>query len=162
MPAGRGYGPVMEIGDKAPDFELPDETGVSRRLSELLANGPVVLYFYPMALTRGCTAESCHFRDLGAEFAALGAQRIGISADKVEKQKRFSDKHEFDFPLLSDSDKAVAKAYGVRRGPGPIPNRRTTFVIGADGLIMAVIRSETNMNVHADRALATLRTSASA
>jgi peroxiredoxin Q/BCP len=152
----------MEIGDKAPDFELQDETGVSRRLSEMLADGPVVLYFYPMALTRGCTAESCHFRDLAAEFAALGAQRIGISADKVEKQKRFSDKHEFDFPLLSDSDKSVAKAYGVRRGPGPIPNRRTTFVIAADGLITAVIRSETNMNVHADRALATLRSSAAA
>lgn len=152
----------MEIGDKAPDFELLDETGVSRRLSEMLANGPVVLYFYPMALTRGCTAESCHFRDLAAEFAALGAQRIGISADKVDKQKRFSDKHEFDFPLLSDADKSVAKAYGVRRGPGPIPNRRATFVIGADGLITAVIRSETNMNVHADRALATLRSSAPA
>ncbi len=81
----------------------------------------MVLYFYPMALTRGCTAESCHFRDLAAEFAALGAQRVGISADKVEKQKRFSDKHQFDFPLLSDPDKSVAKAYGVRRGPGRSP-----------------------------------------
>jgi peroxiredoxin Q/BCP len=147
----------MDIGDKAPDFALSDETGASRRLSEFLANGPVVLYFYPMALTRGCTAESCHFRDLAAEFAELKAQRVGISADKVEKQKRFSDKHQFDFPLLSDPDKSVAKAYGVRRGPGPIPNKRTTFVIGTDGLIKAVVRSETNMNVHADRALATLR-----
>ena len=73
----------------------------------------------------------------GAEFSALGAQRVGISADKVDKQKRFSDKHEFDFPLLSDPDKSVAKAYGVRRGPGLIPNKRTTFVIGADGLIKA-------------------------
>jgi peroxiredoxin Q/BCP len=147
----------MDIGDEAPDFALSDETGTSRRLSEFLANGPVVLYFYPMALTRGCTAESCHFRDLSAEFAELKAQRVGISADKVEKQKRFSDKHQFDFPLLSDPDKSVARAYGVRRGPGPIPNKRTTFVIGTDGLIKAVVRSETNMNVHADRALATLR-----
>ena len=143
----------MDTGDKAPDFSLPDETGSIRSLSEMLAAGPVVLYFYPMALTRGCTAESCHFRDLGAEFAALGAQRVGISADKVEKQKRFSDKHQFDFPLLSDPDKTVAKAYGVRRGPGPIPNKRTTFVIGTDGLIKTVVRSETNMNVHADTAL---------
>ena len=147
----------MDIGDKAPDFALDDETGTSRRLSELLENGPVVLYFYPMALTRGCTAESCHFRDLAGEFAELKAQRVGISADKVEKQKRFSDKHDFDFPLLSDPDKSVAKAYGVRRGPGPIPNKRTTFVIGADGLIKGVVHSETNMNVHADRALAMLR-----
>jgi thioredoxin-dependent peroxiredoxin len=148
----------MDIGDKAPDFELSDETGTTRRLSEFLALGPVVLYFYPMALTKGCTAESCHFRDLGAEFGALGAQRVGVSADKVDKQKRFADKHQFEFPLLSDADKSVAKAYGVRRGPGPIPNKRSTFVIGTDGLIKAVIRSETNMNVHADTALATLKT----
>jgi thioredoxin-dependent peroxiredoxin len=148
----------MDIGDKAPDFELSDETGTTRRLSDFLEFGPVVLYFYPMALTRGCTAESCHFRDLSAEFGALGAQRVGVSADKVDKQKRFSDKHEFDFPLLSDPDKSVAKAYGVRRGPGPIPNKRSTFVIGSDGLIKAVVRFETNMNVHADKALATLRT----
>src|SRR5579863_8421089 len=107
----------MDIGDKAPDFELSDETGTTRRLSEFLTNGPVVLYFYPMALTRGCTAESCHFRDLAAEFSELGAQRVGISADKVDKQKRFSEKHQFDFPLLSDADKSVARAYGVRRGP---------------------------------------------
>jgi peroxiredoxin Q/BCP len=147
----------MDTGDKAPDFELADETGATRRLSDLLANGPVVLYFYPMALTPGCTAESCHFRDLASEFADLGAQRVGISADKVEKQKRFSDKHQFGFPLLSDPDKAVARAYGVRRGPGPIPNKRTTFVIGTDGLIKAVVRSETNMSIHADTALAALR-----
>jgi peroxiredoxin Q/BCP len=82
---------------------------------------------------------------------------VGISADKVDKQKRFSEKHEFDFPLLSDVDKSVAKAYGVRRGPGPIPNKRTTFVIGTDGIVKAVVRSETNMNTHADTALATLR-----
>jgi thioredoxin-dependent peroxiredoxin len=148
----------MDTGDVAPDFELTDETGSTRRLSEFLANGPVVLYFYPMAMTPGCTAESCHFRDLGAEFTALGAQRLGISADKVDKQKRFSEKHGFDFPLLSDPDKAVAKAYGVRRGPGPIPNKRTTFVIGADGAIKAVIRSETSMTAHADKALDALRT----
>jgi peroxiredoxin Q/BCP len=147
----------MRIGDKAPDFELEDETGTTRRLTDLLADGPVVLYFYPAALTKGCTMESCHFRDLATEFKEVGAQRVGISADKVEKQKRFSDKHSFDFPLLSDPDKGVAKAYGVRRGPSIIPNKRTTFVIGTDGLIKAIINSETNMNVHADQALAALR-----
>jgi peroxiredoxin Q/BCP len=152
----------MNPGDKAPDFELPDETGTPQRLTDLLANGPVVLFFYPMAMTRGCTAESCHFRDLASEFAEFKAQRIGISADSVDKQKRFSAKHEFDFPLLSDPSKSVAKAYGVRRGPGPIPNKRTTFVIGTDGVVKGVVRSEVNMNTHADTALATLRgTSAS-
>ena len=69
-----------------------------------------MLYFYPAAMTPGCTAESCHFRDLSAEFAALGAQRVGISADAVDKQKQFSDKYSFDFPLLSDPDGQVARA----------------------------------------------------
>ena len=147
----------MNIGDRAPDFDLPDETGARRRLSELLQKGPVVLYFYPAAMTPGCTAESCHFRDLAAEFDQVGAQRVGISADRVDKQQQFSSKYGFDFPLLSDTDKSVAKAYGVRRGPGLIPNKRTTFVIGTDGLVKDVIRSEINMSKHADKALETLR-----
>lgn len=74
----------------------------------------MVLYFYPAAMTPGCTAESCHFRDLKAEFAEAGAQRVGVSADDVDKQRQFSDKHGFDFPLLSDADRSVAEAYGVR------------------------------------------------
>ena len=94
----------MQPGDRAPDFELPDETGQPRRLSEMLRAGPVVLFFYPRAMTSGCTAEACHFRDLTTEFEKVGAQRIGISVDPVSKQKQFSDKHNFDYPLLSDSD----------------------------------------------------------
>jgi peroxiredoxin Q/BCP len=147
----------MRTGDKAPDFELEDETGTTRRLTDLLADGPVVLYFYPAAMTYGCTRESCHFRDLASEFKEVGAQRVGISADKVDKQKQFSDKHSFDFPLLSDPDKVVAQAYGVKRGPSFLPNKRATFVIGSDGLIKEIISSETNMNAHADKALAALR-----
>ena len=86
-----------------------------RRLSDLAASGPVVLFFYPAAMTPGCTAESCHFRDMRAEFEAAGAQPVGISADPVEKQKRFTDKHSFGFPLLSDPDGTVATLFGVRR-----------------------------------------------
>jgi peroxiredoxin Q/BCP len=108
-------------------------------------------------MTAGCTAESCHFRDLGAEFAALGATRVGISHDDVATQLRFSEMHGFDYPLLSDPDGAVARLYGVRRAFGPLPTRRWTFVVGADGRIAEVVRSETRMAVHADRALAVLR-----
>jgi thioredoxin-dependent peroxiredoxin len=147
----------MKVGDQAPGFELQDETGTPRRLADLLAGGPVVLYFYPMAMTRGCTAESCHFRDLGSEFKDLGAQRVGVSADKVDKQKRFADKNRFDFPLLSDPDRAVARAYGVNRTLGFLPNKRATFVIGADGVIKEIITSEVNMAVHADKSLSVLR-----
>ncbi len=148
----------MHAGDLAPDFELPDETGTPRKLSDFLAGGPVVLFFYPAAMTPGCTAESCHFRDMKAEFAEAGAQRVGISADPVEKQKRFSDKHSFDYPLLSDPDGAVATSFGVRRKLSFIsPVKRATFVIGSDRRIATVIRSEVRMNVHADRALEAVR-----
>ncbi|MGH3451846.1 MAG: peroxiredoxin, partial [Haloechinothrix sp.] len=70
----------MNTGDLVPDFTLPDDAGNPRSLSEFLADGPVVLFFYPAAMTPGCTAESCHFRDLAAEFTAAGGRRIGISA----------------------------------------------------------------------------------
>ena len=149
----------MDTGDQAPDFELPDEDGVPRRLSELTADGPVVLFFYPAAMTPGCTAESCHFRDMKAEFDAVGAQRVGISADGVAKQKQFSDKHQFDYPLLSDPDGAVATQFGVRRRITVLtPTKRATFVIGSDLKVLGVVRSEVRMNVHADRALESLRT----
>ena len=150
----------MEIGDVVEDFELQDETGTPRKLSEFLADGPVVLFFYPAAMTKGCTAESCHFRDLGAEFAAVHAQRLGISAATVEKQRQFSEKHEFDYPLLSDPDGVVATQFGVRRKLGPLPNKRATFVIGTDSLVRDVIKSEIRMSVHADKALETLRSGA--
>ena len=147
---------MLRAGDPAPDFELTDESGAPRRLSALLADGPVVLFFYPAANSPGCTAESCHFRDLAAEFAAVGAQRVGISADGIDAQQRFSSRHGFDFPLLSDPDRTVADAYGVKRGLSLLPNKRATFVIGADGRIIDVITSEVRMNVHADRALEAL------
>jgi peroxiredoxin Q/BCP len=147
----------MRVGDVAPDFELPDEDGTMRRLSDLVVAGPVVLFFYPAAMTPGCTAESCHFRDMKAEFDAVGAQRVGISADAVEKQKRFSDKHSFDYPLLSDPDGAVATRYGVRRKITVLsPTKRATFVIDSDRTVLGVIQSEVRMNVHADRALEVL------
>ena len=152
----------MRAGDKVDDFELPDETGRTRRLSEFLLDGPVVLFFYPAAMTAGCTKESCHFRDLAAEFNEVGAQRVGISGDTVEKQKQFSDKHSFDYPLLADTERAVAAQFGVKRGLGGLsPTKRSTFVIDTDSTILAVINSEISMNSHADKALKALRDRAS-
>ncbi|GAB3448064.1 peroxiredoxin [Streptomonospora sediminis] len=151
----------MDIGDPAPDFELCDQDGVPRTLSGLLTQGgPVVLFFYPAAMTAGCTAEGCHFRDLAAEFAELGGQRVGISADGVDTQRAFADKNGFDYPLLSDPDGAVARRYGVRRGGvlGALsPTRRTTFVIGTEQRIQHKISSELRMEAHADGALQALR-----
>lgn len=148
---------MLRAGDRAPDFSLPDQDGALVSLAERLGDGPVVLFFYPAAMTAGCTAEACTFRDLGAEFAAAGAQRLGISADEVSKQKQFADKHEFDYPLLSDGDRTVAAAYGVKRGFGPLPVKRATFVIGRDGVIVKTVASEVRMNKHATEALEALR-----
>jgi thioredoxin-dependent peroxiredoxin len=147
---------VIQAGDRAPEFSAPDQTGKVVRLTDLLADGPVVLFFYPKAMTSGCTKESCHFRDLAGEFAAVGAQRVGISADAVEKQAKFDEKHSLGYPLLSDPDRTIAKDFGVKR-PGPIMNKRATFVIGRDGVLLGAISSEVNMDKHADEALALLR-----
>jgi thioredoxin-dependent peroxiredoxin len=147
----------VDVGAKVEDFALPDETGTQRRLSDLLTEGPVVLFFYPAALSPGCTAEACHFRDLAAEFAAAGARPVGISGDPVGRQQEFAGRHTLGFPLLSDEDGAVRQRFGVRRGFSLAPTKRVTFVIDEDRTVLEVVRSELRMSAHADRALAALR-----
>ena len=149
----------IKPGDRAPEFELPDQTGTPRSLSSLLADGPIVLFFYPAAMTPGCTKEACHFRDLASEFTALGASRVGISTDGVDKQARFADSQRFDYPLLSDSNGTVAESFGVKRGllGKFLPVKRTTFVIDSDRTVLDVISSEVNMDTHADKALEVLK-----
>lgn len=151
----------MDAGDQVPDFELADQDGKPRSLSGLLADGPVVLFFYPAAMTTGCTKEACHFRDLAAEYQAAGVQRVGISMDSVEKQRQFAEKHTFDYPLLSDPEGKVAGIFGVRRGKLGAklgaPVKRWTFAIGTDRKVVKAIHSEVNMDLHADEALAALK-----
>ena len=143
-------------GTQVPDFELPDQDGRPTRLSEVLVDGPVVLFFYPGAMTGGCTKEACHFRDLATEFKEAGAQRLGISMDAVAKQKEFSEQNGFDYPLLSDESGAVATSFGVRR-KYVTPVKRATFVLDRDRTVRKVITSEMSMDVHADQALAALK-----
>jgi peroxiredoxin Q/BCP len=153
----------MKQGDIAPDFELADDKGTTRKLSEYLADGPVVLFFYPIASSSGCTVEACHFRDLASDFASAGAQRLGISPDSVAKQQQFSATNSFDYPLLADEGGVVAEQFGVKRGKliGKLaPVKRATFVIGTDRTVLAVLTSETKMNSHADRALEVLKAQA--
>ncbi|BBY77509.1 putative peroxidoxin BcpB [Mycolicibacterium parafortuitum] len=149
----------LKPGDRVAEFELPDQTGTTRTLTELLADGPIVLFFYPAAMTPGCTKEACHFRDLASEFAAAGATRVGISADSVDKQAQFADKQNFDYPLLSDTEGVVAEQFGVKRGllGKFMPVKRTTFVIDTDRTVLAAIASEFSMDTHADKALEVLR-----
>ena len=150
------FGP-MDIGDTAPDFALADETGRERSLASLLENGPVVLFFYPMAMSPGCTAEACHFRDLAAELDELGARPVGISTDDVARQAEFASKHSLGYPLLADPDGEVAAAFDVKRKISALPTKRKTFVIDTDRTVLGVVKSEVKMNAHADKALAILR-----
>jgi peroxiredoxin Q/BCP len=149
----------MKPGDAVDDFELLDETGAPRRLSALLEGGPVVLFFYPMASSGGCTQEACHFRDLAAEFTAVGAQPVGISSDGIAAQQRFASAHSLGYPLLSDEGNRVAKELGAYRRflPGGLHTRRMTFVIGQDRRILDVVASETRFDLHADEALEIVR-----
>lgn len=147
----------MRQGEIVGDFELPDQNGTPRKLSDLLTGGQVVLFFYPAAMTSGCTTESCRFRDLSGEFAALEARPVGISTDPVDKQHRFATANSFEFPLLSDSAGAVAEGFGVKRRFGPLPVKRHTFVIDRDRQVLEVFRNEFRMAAHADKALEFLR-----
>ena len=149
----------IKQGDQVAEFELPDQTGTVRRLTSLLADGPIVLFFYPAAMTPGCTKEACHFRDLASEFASVGANRVGISTDAVDKQAKFAEMQKFDYPLLSDADGTVATQFGVKRGllGKLMPVKRTTFVIDTDRRVLDVIASELSMDSHADKALEVLR-----
>ncbi len=146
---------TIAVGVTAPDFSLPDQRGRIHRLSTLLSVSPVVLFFYPVAGSTGCVEEVRHFRDLGRQFAAARAQRVGVSPDDLLTQELFSAQERLDFPLPSDAHGVVATAYGVRRR-FLTPVKRTTFVIDRGGRIAEVITSELNMTVHADRALVAL------
>src|SRR5690349_1917191 len=175
----------MIAGDTAPNFTLSDHTGRPRSLSALLAGGPVVLFFFPIASSPICTAQACHFRDLSAEFARVGAQRVGISTDTVTRQAHFARQRSFDYPLLSDADSVVSELFGVRRGrlaklrrsvvareesrrsrhsrrrgllARVLPVRRTTFVIDTDRTVLKVVANEVRASVHADEALRFLGT----
>jgi thioredoxin-dependent peroxiredoxin len=147
---------ALAIGQQVPDVTATTHDGRTVRLSELAGDGPVVVFFYPKAFTGGCTAEACHFRDLGAEFAEVGATRVGVSRDDVATQARFAAEHDVDYPLLADPDGTVAKVFGAKR-PGPLMSKRQTFVVDRDLTLLGRISSELNMERHADEALALLR-----
>lgn len=144
------------VGTRIPDLAVTTSDGASTTLSALAAGRPLVVFFYPKAFTAGCTAQACHFRDLGAEFAEAGASRVGVSRDGVDTQARFAQANAFDFPLIADADGSLASALGAKR-VGPLPSRRQTVVLDADLTVLGVIASEVDMDRHADDALALLR-----
>jgi peroxiredoxin Q/BCP len=128
----------LKVGDKAPDFTLPDQDGKPVALSDALKRGPVILAFYPKAFTPGCTKQNSNFRDKYAEVEQKGAQVFGISVDPVETQKKFKEEYKLPYSLLSDEGGKVAKQYA---GLMPVMGvaSRANFVIGQDGKITEIV-----------------------
>jgi peroxiredoxin Q/BCP len=148
--------PTLQVGQTAPDFELPDAKGELVRLYDLLSKGWVVLFFYPKDNTPGCTAQACSFRNSYQEFRTLGAQIFGISADSQESHQGFSEQQSLPYPLLSDQDGQVAKAFGVKKTLGLLPGR-ATFVIAPDRTVRLAYASQLNPESHQQKALEVLK-----
>lgn len=127
----------LEKGQAPPDFELKEADGTTWKLSDLRGK-KVIVYFYPVDDTPGCTVQACDFRDAQEEFADAGYTTLGISPQGAESKRHFIDKYSLNFPLLMDEDGRVAQAYGVAADGGeykgkPIRVKRSTFVIDEDG-----------------------------
>lgn len=146
---------TLHVGDQVPDLAATADDGQQVRLLDLVDDF-LVVFFYPKAFTGGCTAQACHFRDLAAQFGQLGAARVGVSRDGVAAQARFRQEHNFDFPLLSDTDGAIVHAFRTSRF-GPLPTKRHTYVLDRDLRVIGRVTNERDMQAHADGALAILR-----
>jgi len=143
-------------GMAAPDFTLSSQTGATVSLHDYIGKNPVVLYFYPKDETPVCTKEACSFRDNIETFKDLDATVIGISADSVESHKKFAEKYNLPFILVSDEDNAVRKLYGVPKTMGLMPGR-VTYVIGKDGTVRHVFASQLDAEKHVTEAVASLK-----
>jgi peroxiredoxin Q/BCP len=157
---------MINSGDTAPDFELPDQTGHAVRLSNFRGK-TVVLYFYPKADTPGCTTQACGIRDHRADYERADTVVLGVSPDRVKKVAAFDEKYGLGFPLLADQDHKVAEAYGVwveksMYGRKYMGIQRATFIIGADGRIAHVIPKATPKTHDADVLAALERLAAAA
>ena len=138
---------MLRSGDRAPDFTLLDDEGRPVRLADLLAQGPLILYFYPADFTPGCTSEACAIRDLHAELRAAGLNVVGVSPQDSATHARFRSRHDLPFPLLADTDKRVIKEYGVD-GPIGLGVRRATFLIDPDGRIADAVLADLRIARH--------------
>ncbi|HTY17273.1 MAG TPA: peroxiredoxin [Myxococcota bacterium] len=146
----------VAVGDRAPEFGLPDASGATVRLSDFRGKKAVVLYFYPKDDTPGCTKEACSFRDSYEDFTTAGAEVIGVSSDSGDSHRGFASKYKLPFTLLSDRGGEVRRKYGVPATLGLLPGR-VTFVIDRDGVVRHVFNSQLAATRHVREALDALR-----
>jgi len=142
----------VKVGDKAPDFALPDRSGTMVNLKDFVGNKIIVLYFYPKDFSRGCTAEACAFRDSYDVFVQAGAQVIGVSSQSVESHGKFAMVNKLPFILLSDEGGKVRELYGVPSTLGLLPGR-VTYVIDRKGIVRHIFSSQLNTAKHIEEAL---------
>lgn len=138
---------MLNTGDTAPDFSLPDQTGTTRTLSGLRGNGKLVLYFYPADFSPVCTKQACALRDEHDRLLGEGTSVAGISTQSVATHARFAEKFSLPFPVLSDTEKRVCRAYGAL-GPMGWWTNRVTYLIGTDGTIVDSVRSGLFLGKH--------------
>ena len=122
---------MLDVGDTAPDFVLTNDDGKAVSLDDLLAQGPLILYFYPADFTSVCTAEACEIRDRHDDLRGVNANVVGVSPQSEASHQRFRKRYDLPFPLLDDRNKQVIRAYGVN-GPLGIGVRRVTYLINRD------------------------------
>jgi peroxiredoxin Q/BCP len=140
---------MLKAGSKAPEFVLQNDKGAETTLTDLLENGPLILYFYPADFTPGCTKEACTIRDLHQELLSVGLSVAGISPQDVDSHTRFRAKHELPFTLLSDPDKVAIKMYDVD-GPFGVGVRRATFLVSQDRTIQDALLADVLIGRHKD------------
>lgn len=148
----------VKVGDIAPDFTLPNQTGTPVSLKDFRGKKAVVLYFYPKDDTPGCTAESCAFRDSYQTFTDAGAEVIGVSGDSPESHQKFAKKYNLPFTLLSDTGNQLRKAYGVPAAAFGLLPGRVTYVIDKDGVIRHIFNSMMNFQAHIQESMQALQT----
>ncbi len=140
---------MLKKGASAPDFSLPDRDGKKQSLTSLLAEGPLVLYFYPADFTPGCTKEACSIRDMQDDLVEAGLRVVGVSPQDSASHTRFREKHALDFTLLADEDKTVIRKYDVD-GPLGIGVRRATYLIGTDKIVQDAVMADLMISRHQD------------
>jgi len=147
---------LLKAGDRAPEFELPDQDGKLHKLSDY-SGKYVLIYFYPKDFTPGCTIEACELRDNFPDFENRGVKVFGVSTDSVESHKKFIERHKLPFTLLADENKKVVKLYAVWKpkkifGKEFLGTHRTSFLINSEGKI-AKIYERVKPKVHAEEVL---------